>query len=290
VSSNIGHVIILTQDVSFSKSLAKALPDRVPRQIPLSDCSEEAAKRYVINHLDFGQPPDPNLNPNVKSPSIQDQRKDLAELDDVLPTLGGRLTDLESFARRIKAGETPHKATREIVEQAASDVQKILLGGTEDSRSWSPQQAWLLVKQLAKHDSLRYNEVLLSDAYKNNGDSALAALEQAELITIQSSGGRPYSIRPGRPVYFSAFRRLTHDAVLASKLDMIVLAEAIKNETATIDKCEQELHLIGELPKQPAELAGRVQWLLSKVQTSQLKVEGFERQTVGLKKILTSEY
>ena len=111
------HVIFLTHDVSFSKSLAKALPDRVFRTIPLSDCSEEAAKRYVVNHLDFDAPQG-DAEDGTKRLTPSQQRKDMAELDDVLPVLGGRLTDLEFLARRIKTGETPAKATREIVERA----------------------------------------------------------------------------------------------------------------------------------------------------------------------------
>lgn len=43
-TANVAHVVFLTNDVSFSKSLSKALPDRVFRQISLGDCSPEVAK------------------------------------------------------------------------------------------------------------------------------------------------------------------------------------------------------------------------------------------------------
>jgi hypothetical protein len=36
-TSNVAHVIFLTNDISYSKSLSKALPDRVFRQIALGD-------------------------------------------------------------------------------------------------------------------------------------------------------------------------------------------------------------------------------------------------------------
>ena len=103
-TGNIAHVIFLTNDVSFSKSLSKALPDRVFRQISLGDCSREVAKRFVINHLDAeamdAADGDKKLTPSQK-------RDDLGELDGCIETLGGRLTDLEFLARRIKTGETP---------------------------------------------------------------------------------------------------------------------------------------------------------------------------------------
>jgi len=89
-TANIAHVIFLTTDVSFSKSLSKALPDRVFRQISLGDCSPEVAKRFVIKHLDADAEDD--------------------ELDECIEVLGGRLTDLEFLARRIKTGETPKSA------------------------------------------------------------------------------------------------------------------------------------------------------------------------------------
>ncbi|KAL1306503.1 hypothetical protein AAFC00_005198 [Neodothiora populina] len=299
-TSNLAHVVFLTNDVSYSKSLSKALPDRAFRQIGLSDTSLEVAKRFVINHLEF----DPeDTEAGLKALSTTQRRKDLVELDDVLPALGGRLTDLEFLARRIKAGETPRKAVAEIVEQAASEILKmfVLNGGGGDERNWTPQQAWLLIRRLAKTNDasssnvnadqgLRYNEILLSDAYKTAGDAALQALEQAELITIQSSAGRPYAIKPGRPVYLPAFQQLVKDNVLRSRLDLAVLTESIKIENASVEAYERELHLLGELPKQPSEVTGRVQWLLEKLRISQDKIEKYEREAGGLKKTLMSEF
>lgn len=103
-TANIAHVVFLTNDVSFSKSLSKALPDRVFRQISLGDCSPEVAKRFVINHLD-DEAKDASNNKVTLLPS--QTRSDLSELDECIETLGGRLTDLEYLARRIKTGETP---------------------------------------------------------------------------------------------------------------------------------------------------------------------------------------
>ena len=76
-TANIAHVIFLTNDVSFSKSLSKALPDRVFRQIALGDCSPEVAKRFVINHLDADA--DDGGGPE-KRPRLSEVREDLAEV------------------------------------------------------------------------------------------------------------------------------------------------------------------------------------------------------------------
>jgi hypothetical protein len=290
---NVAHVVFLTNDVSFSKSLSKALPDRVFRQIALRDCSLETAKRYVIQHLDFDAGEDKtakNDGDDTKRLTPSQKRKDLQELDSVIPLLGGRLTDLEFLARRIKAGETPSKAVNEIIDQSSSEILKMFLLLGSETREWTQQQAWTLVRSLAAADTLRFNEVLLLDAYKTGGDKALAALEQAELITVQSLNGRPHSIKPGKPVYQPAFQRLVDDKVLGAKMDLALLGEAISNESKSIDKYEQELHLLGKLPKRPDELASRIQWLLSKIAGSQAKIEGYETEQAGLKKILLSEF
>lgn len=91
-SENIAHVILLTDDVS--KSFGKAFPNCVFQQISLEDCSPGIAKRVVIDLL---------KEANAK---FQD---DKGELDGCIEKLGGRITDLEDLARRIKTSETPQR-------------------------------------------------------------------------------------------------------------------------------------------------------------------------------------
>lgn len=103
MTTNIAHVIFLTDDVSFSKSLSKALPDRVFRQIILSDCSPDTAKRFVMKHLEM----DTEGVAGKKQLTEAQSRSDFDELDETINILGGRLMDLEFLARRIKTGESP---------------------------------------------------------------------------------------------------------------------------------------------------------------------------------------
>jgi hypothetical protein len=98
-TSNIAHVIFLTTDVSYTKPLGKALPDRVFRQISLGDCSPEVAKRFVINHIDFvdADEQDDKCDDNDKPKKLtaSQRRTDLGEeLDQTIGQLGGRLTEL----------------------------------------------------------------------------------------------------------------------------------------------------------------------------------------------------
>ena len=184
-TANISHVIFLTNDISYSKSLSKALPDRVFRQISLGDITSAVAKKFVITHLDSDQSNMPG--DSVKLSATQRER-DLSELDECIDVLGGRLTDLEFLARRLKTGQTPKHAVAEIIEQSASEILKMyLLTVDKSERKWSVEQAWYLVKSLAENEDLRYNEVLLSNTFASsltatasNGEGVLEALSAAE--------------------------------------------------------------------------------------------------------------
>ena len=306
-TANISHVIFLTHDVSFSKSLSKALPDRVFRQISLSDCNTEAAKRFVISHLDTE---DINTTAPASSTSGSDSdidkkltpsqwRQDLDELDSCISVLGGRLTDLEFLARRLKSGERPAKAVSEIILQSANEILKMYIYGEESyegggvRKRWNAQQAWLLVKMLAASEegSLRYNEVLMVDTLsKNGGEEVLRALSQAEMISITSYNGRPMAIKPGKPVYLAAFKRLTEDDVLRSKLDLQIVGERIGWANEDIAKVEGELKLLGEPPRQPVESLPRIKWLLGKLAASQARVSSLEAEAGKLSKVLKEQY
>ncbi|KAL2863565.1 RNA12 protein-domain-containing protein [Aspergillus lucknowensis] len=277
-TGNIAHVIFLTTDVSFSKPLSKALPNSVFRTISLGDCSLEVGRRFVLSHLE-------QEAKNKNKPAQKEE--DLTELDSCIAVLGGRVTDLEFMAHRIEAGETPRGAVSRIVEQSASEILKMFILSPEtDSQQWNHQQAWHLIKTLAhsKDGSVPYNQVVQSDLFKSDGQTALRALEQAELISIATVNGSPERVKPGRPVYQAVFKRLTENKTLSSRLDLEILSQLISKENKSIGTYEEELLLLGKLPKQPREITGRIQWLLNKVYSSQNKISKYEAEGAVLQK------
>lgn len=198
----------------------------------------------------------------------------------------------EFLARRLHSGESPSSAVKAMIEQSASEIQKMHITPGNEERQWTTQQAWQIIRSLAESEkgALRYNEILLADAFSSNGEKALTALEQAELISVQSQNGRPYSIKPGRPIYCPAFKELVKDRVLAAKMDLSLLSMQIGAENKSIDKYEQELTLLGGLPSQAGELKARIYWLLGKVRSSQGKIEGYEKEVAEKKKVLQTEF
>lgn len=81
-------------------------------------------------------------------------------------------------------------------------------------------------------------------------------------------------------------------------MDLAILSELVKIETQGIEKCENELgsllaaldHLPGRQYHPPPEVHARVKWLLKKLGAAQEKVEGYERESGILKKVLQHEF
>ncbi|XHG06418.1 mitochondrial escape protein 2 [Aspergillus wentii] len=281
-TGNIAHVIFLTTDVSFAKPLSKALPNQVFRTISLGDCSLEVGRRYVLNHLAY----------EARNEGREPKRaEELEDLGACIQVLGGRVTDLEFMAHRIEAGETPWGAVNRIIEQSASEIMKMFILGTDSViPHWTREQVWHLIKSLANTEDgiLPYNQVLLSDLFKTNGEATLRALEQAELISIGAVNGFPHTVKPGKPVYHAVFKRLAENKALTSRLDLAILSQLINNENKNIGKFEEELQILGSLPKQPWEIRPRIHWLLQKVHKSQNKIDRCEQESAMLQKILRS--
>lgn len=263
VQANIAHVIFMTSDSSYSKPLTKSLPDRVFRTIALGDLSPDVAKKYVLGHLSQTKTKDKNANGNEEEKqqaSQPESPQELQELDEVITVLGGRLTDLEFLARRMQTGQSPKEAVQDIINQSASEILKLFLlpnKTSEGSRKYSTEQAWTLIREIAKKESLRYNEVLLSNTFAastspvvEDGEMALESLANAELITVRSRRGRPQTIQAGKPVYQAAFDALLRDPALRAKMDLAVLTELAKIETKTIEKVSLLRCLLRECPGQ----------------------------------------
>ncbi|KAJ5836114.1 hypothetical protein N7447_002140 [Penicillium robsamsonii] len=284
-SANIAHVVFLTTDSSFAKPLSKAMPNQVFRTIALGDCSLEVGRRFVLSHLD-AEAGNSDDEQNAR------RKETLRGLDYCIKVLGGRVTDLEFMAHRIEAGETPEAAMNRIIEQSASEILKIFILGTESiTPQWTREQAWHLIKSIAnsKDGSLLYTKVLLEDIFKDNGEATLRALEQAELVSIGTDKGFPRYVKPGKPVYHAAFQRLVANKTLQSRLDLLILSQLIGNENSNITKYEEELRVLGSLPKYPWELTTRIEWLLRKVHGSQSKILKYEGESAALSKSLQKE-
>lgn len=179
-------------------------------------------------------------------------------------------------------GLTYQGAVNRIIEQASSEILKIfILGSDIEPQQWTREQAWHLIKAMASAEDggLPYNKVISSELFKENGEAILLALEQAELIATSSTNGFPHTVRPAKPVYRTVFQRLASNKALRSRMNLAILSQLIQKQNQSIRKYEEELALLGSLPKYPWELTTRIQWLLEKIQKSQEKIGNYERES-----------
>lgn len=180
-------------------------------------------------------------------------------------------------------------ALNDIIEQSASEILKLYFLGGSSAIKWTQEQAWTLVKTLSKSPQVSYNAILLDPVFPD--ETSLHELAQAELIAISSSPeGRPAIIKPGRPVFSSAFALLAADKVFNAKMELGRLTFLQGEEKKNIDKAEEELAKLKELPAgQMNQIERRITYLLRKIQLSQRNIEQFDKDVDEVKMVLKRE-
>ena len=247
--------------------------------------TEEKDSDKASNTSSPEAPVDPSTDPHL-----------LAELDTCITALGGRLTDLQVLARRLKIGQSPQKAVQEIIDSTASDILRMFLlskptsTSSSSEKKYTTEQAWYLISSLATSPtaSVPYNSVLLSNTFSSSlssssssssPEASIEALATAELITIKSVNGMPTEIKAGKPVYQAAFQKLASDAKVKARMDLLVLTELAKIETKNIEKVEQELVMLqGLMARRPGDVSERVEYLVEKLRGGQKKLRGLEEE------------
>lgn len=115
---------------------------------------------------------------DVNSEDAESLSLEYPYLDYALVPLGGRLTDLQSFARRLKSGEKPLDAAEDMVNQSASEIyqmflqrnQRVLTNSETPSSSateWTQEQAWTIIKilgSLSTHGFTKERQIALADS------------------------------------------------------------------------------------------------------------------------------
>lgn len=113
---------------------------------------------------------------------------------------------------KMHVGQKPAEAVEDIIRQGVSELRKRAFGeDADDARSlpWSREQAWAVLRALARSDTVPYHETLMNAPFRGE-EGPLRSMERADLITVDAQDGRPSTIRPGRPIYYHVFRRLVN--------------------------------------------------------------------------------
>ncbi|KAF9354019.1 mitochondrial escape protein 2 [Mortierella sp. AD094] len=281
VENHVAHVIFVSNSVSASKPLSKALPNMTFETIVLSDATLESAMEFVYKLLD-----------HTKYPALRESVK----------VIGGRLTDLELFVQKVKSGIDPTDAVRDILGRAVIEVRKNAFDFESSDKKglgWTPIQFWSVMRQLATEDAASYDELKIHPLFKND-ETPFSAMEEAELITIIHKNGRPFCVKPGKPIYQSVFREIVADKSFAAVMDLETNIFLDKDEMAKVAKWEGELRELSKLlhkdgswffggGRVPKEVDTRVKWLMKKLAESHIKIEKHEQDMVLAKKAVAAE-
>lgn len=263
VVSNLAHVIVLTHDVGSMLHLTSALPNQVMKLISLLDASERLAHHYVTNQLG------------------KDGKSNIANLDECLQPLGGRMLDLQAFVRRLRSGENANDALSEMVNQASEQITTFFLLANQTQTSWSSAQVWTLMKLLANHDSVRYEDLCHGPLFKSPDTlSVLSTLEKHDLISLSSDKGVLSTVLTGRPLYKAAFRTLVNDAQVFRIYEEDLYNKLIAVESAKIAKLEDELARLANVEARLVK--NRLEYVLAKIVASSDKIADYEGHIAGL--------
>ena len=274
VQMNVAHVMFLTENVASDQILSESFPNQVFKILTLSDASKTNAKNYVLsqlqdrtrsgNNYDNKENPDGGLSPQI-----------IAEIDEALDPLGGRMLDLQAFVRRVKSGEDPLKALEKMVEQASEQITQIFLSDKIDGVKSA--QAWELIEMLSENPVVLYNDIVFKPLFKAAPELGIMELEKNGLITVSRDRGVFQEIRPAKPLFRAAFNYLVKDPQLSTVLKTRYLLRVVAFETKRIQKWEEELlplnHLMDQKPFKP-----RLNYLSKKIKLSSEVIDKCESE------------
>ncbi|KAF4578617.1 mitochondrial escape protein 2 [Pleurotus pulmonarius] len=289
--NRIAHVIVVSDNRENAKRLAKAIPSKPINSIALSDADTSSALSFVKQRLR-----DSDIDVHFTRSETE-----------LVERLGGRASDLESLIHKVTNGQGVAEAVEDIVVRGVGELRKSAFGDDVDdakSLAWSREQAWAVLKLLAKKPEVSYHEVLIEFPFKGD-ESPLRNMEHAELIAIGTVNGRPSTIRPGKPVYKYVFERLVKDPIFQANQDIAYNNKLISSAESTIKLCEEELGTLENIREQETRTRGwgdwafgwmwgmrvcdaRAAYLLDKMGKAGKKVEVLERKNEELKKVLAT--
>ncbi|CDU25343.1 related to PRP12-involved in early maturation of pre-rRNA [Sporisorium scitamineum] len=282
VTNGIAHVVFVSDNpVGMGKELAKALPNVPFQGIALADAEEDKARSYVYNKLkEMGRLPvlatsspapvygstakpveatpaefatsNADYASNAAAAATAAEPQYAATLDDETASwvdkLGGRLTDLETLVQKVSLGQTVESAVHDIISRSVVELRKNAFGddsGEASSLPWTRAQAWTIVSKLAKTGEISYYG-LLHNEFKGN-ETAIKALEQAEIISVRHHDGRPSAIRAGRPVMQQAIKKLVGDRVFNDTQTLLANSGAIESAEKSLRTIEAEIADISKM-------------------------------------------
>ncbi|KAI8927463.1 RNA12 protein-domain-containing protein [Entophlyctis helioformis] len=224
----VAHVVFVSDNPAAVRELGKAVPTKSVETFTLRDATPESAMAYVRRRL-----------PEVPA----------ATLRPMLDVLGGRLHDLDLFVQKVKAGQEPENAFKDMVHRSITELRKIGLGEDTDpattaaTHPWSPVQFWKIVSTLSAAPTVPFDALVAHPVFRLDA-TPLHLMERDGLVVLVHENGRAVSVAPGKPIYRAAFRAMTDDAALVASMGIVTAKTLVKAEEARVRGIEDEMRVL----------------------------------------------
>lgn len=276
VTMNLAHVVFLVDDISPLPVLTEALPDQVFKMLVLSDASKSSSTEYVLGHLNA----EDALEVVKKEEGEQEiekvtRRYAYSDIEKALEPIGGRMLDLQSFVRRVKSGESPEEAQKEMITQTAEQIVQMNLIKNTPADDLEVARSWEIIKLLAKNESVPFTKIYMTPLFKSNPVEYLLNLEKTGLVSLVKEKGLIKEVKASRALYRSAFQNIVSDKRLYSVLETDYLVRRIAYETKVIKGCEEEISKLSYVAQLEAVKA-RFEYLGNKITTCTENVKNYE--------------
>ncbi|KAJ2783548.1 mitochondrial escape protein 2 [Coemansia interrupta] len=254
VEAGLAHCIVTTSGISGYHEIQRAQPQRAASLVSLDDETPMGAISLLQRQLSASghilQQRQQKAGSDQEQAESDSESADIATDDQIAmaaSVLGGRLEDLQLFVQKVQTGESVSAALEDIIQRSITEIRKYAFANDSEvgqyEHTWTPEQFWYLLTELARDGSVEYDRMHSSALFSGN-DVALLGLAEAQLITMTYDNDRPSRIRPGRPVYSAAFKRLLEDPGFSSSMNIKMNKKFTELETAKIRKAEEELALL----------------------------------------------
>ncbi|KAJ3304692.1 mitochondrial escape protein 2 [Kappamyces sp. JEL0829] len=222
----IAHVIFVSDHPSAAQNIGKSVPTKTVELFHLADATPAASAAYVRNRIGKELP--------------------VASLDRYIDGLGGRLHDLDLFISKIQSGLAPQAAFDDMCHKAVSELRKIGFPEDAGKSGWTSIQFFKIAQILSKQEEVSFDDLVVHPIFGSDPNPILL-MERAGLLSIVHFHGRPYSVKPNRPIFREAFKEMVADAKLEAYMGILTNKKLNSDCTKKIQDHEQELDVLGRI-------------------------------------------
>lgn len=208
------------------------------------------------------------------------------ELKPIIPSLGGRISDIEAFISRVNSGSSPTDVVHEMISDAETTIRNTGFGGkfltASSGKKWNPVHLWKAIKAIVENHSVRYDELLF--LCFNGDNEALQSLVTNKIFTAEKSNGVLY-IFAFSSLYYKGMEKLVKESPkLKRGLDIAEKKADIAKDMDEINKIEDELAKLQDHDTHNSSIENRKNHLFLQLAHFNTRVEKKENDLRAIEK------